>query len=179
MPVLVEAISVIIRADRLCEIYPGGWDAFRIEVPNATLCADNELVRVGFMIPEDVGYYIDRLSEYGFVYLEDGKAKDLVVADQLHGLAAPCEWAEFTTGALDDDPNKKVSACNLKDGEQLVLATPEGWKFEGSLSDSYTFTPTEAVEKSLTFLREENGLEVHRSELTGKDVYAGRVKNPE
>ena len=50
MPVLTEGTSVVIRADRLIEKFPGGWDEFKKGVPNKTLCADNELVRVGFMV---------------------------------------------------------------------------------------------------------------------------------
>lgn len=65
MTVLIEAISVVIRADRLLDVYPGGWDAFRNDVPNATMCADNELVRVGFMTPQDVEDYVGKLSDIG------------------------------------------------------------------------------------------------------------------
>ena len=54
MAVLIEAISVVVRADELLKKFPGGWDAFKSIVPNQTLCADNEIVRVGFMSPQDV-----------------------------------------------------------------------------------------------------------------------------
>jgi hypothetical protein len=53
MAVLIEAISVVIRADTLLKKFPGGWGAFKLIVPNQTLCADNEIVRVGFMAPQD------------------------------------------------------------------------------------------------------------------------------
>ena len=54
MAVLVEAISVIVRAAAIHQKYPGGWEAFKRIIPNQTLCADNELVRIGFMTPDDV-----------------------------------------------------------------------------------------------------------------------------
>ncbi len=50
MAVLVEGLSVIIRADCLQNFET--WDAFKEIVPNETMCADGELVRVGFMSPD-------------------------------------------------------------------------------------------------------------------------------
>ena len=54
MAVLVEGISVIVRRDAIESKYDGGWDTFVDNVPNATLCADDEIARVGFMGPADV-----------------------------------------------------------------------------------------------------------------------------
>lgn len=82
MAVLVEAISVIARADSIAEKFPGGWERFRGESPNNTLCADGELVRIGFMAPHDVKPFIGHLTTRGLTYLSDGIAHDIVVADQ-------------------------------------------------------------------------------------------------
>ena len=49
MPVLLEALSVVIRAEALLTRFHGGWDAFVQGVPNRTLCADGFLARVGFL----------------------------------------------------------------------------------------------------------------------------------
>ncbi len=94
MAVLIEAISIVIRADALIAAYPGGWDSYVRDVPNATMCADNELVRIGFMSPVDAESYIKTLSTYGLEFLVDGKARDLAVVDQLKGPLAPCDWIE-------------------------------------------------------------------------------------
>jgi hypothetical protein len=48
MAILVEGISVVIRAEAVIHRYPGGWERFRDDCPNDTLCADGELIRVGF-----------------------------------------------------------------------------------------------------------------------------------
>jgi len=58
MAVLVEAISVIVRVDSINKKFPGGWIGFKDHVPNQTLCADNELARVGFMTSEDVKNFV-------------------------------------------------------------------------------------------------------------------------
>ena len=73
MTVLVEGISVVVRASAL-DRYPGGWSAFKAAVPNQTLCADGELIRVGFMHPADVQAYVSELEQLGLRYLVDGSA---------------------------------------------------------------------------------------------------------
>ena len=49
MAVLVEAISVVVRRVAIDRAFDDGWKAFVSRVPNATLCADDQLARVGFM----------------------------------------------------------------------------------------------------------------------------------
>lgn len=95
MAVLAEAISVIVRRDSIERRLPGGWSAFVRSVPNATLCDDGIIARVGFMDPRDVGRYIDWLERKGLVFVRDGKTIDLAVVDQFTGPTAPCEWLEF------------------------------------------------------------------------------------
>ena len=76
MAVLIEAISVVIRAEVLHQRYPGGWVAFAGAVPNQTLCADSELARIGFVVPSDVEAYVTSLREHDVIYQEKGKARD-------------------------------------------------------------------------------------------------------
>ena len=45
MPVLIEAISVVIRRNTLEAKFPGGWDAFQRVVPNRTMCTECWLLR--------------------------------------------------------------------------------------------------------------------------------------
>jgi hypothetical protein len=174
MAVLAEGISVMIRCDRLLAAFGNDWDAFKAIVPNQTLCADNELIRIGFMSPADAEIYVGKLCQRGLIYIADGTAKDLVVVDQLHGPLARCEWIEFGHVNLDGYTKRRVAACRLKGSTQMVVITPEGWTFEESLTASFGFTPNTHLEKSLTFLRHENGLDIYRSQLTGKEVYVAR-----
>ena len=175
MAVLVEAISVIIRADALLSKFLGGWDAFKSRVPNNTLCADNEIVRVGFMSPPDVESFVRLLERSGLTHLENGQAIDLVVADQLHGTASPCSWIDFGHVNLGSDPKKRIAACRFSGSSNMQLVTPPGWTFENSLSQSFGFAPTEHVDKSLTYLRHENGLDVYLNSVTREEVYIGRT----
>jgi hypothetical protein len=183
MAVLVEAISVIVRRDAIDSKYLGGWDAFEENTPNRTLCMDEHLARIGFMSPTDVESFIKYLESYGLVYLDNEAAQDIAVADQQSGLTAECDWLEF--GKLGFGSAGKVSACWFFDGPRIAagthlsslsmqLATPVGWEFEGSLSHTFGYTPTEHFEKILKFLRHEDGLDIYLNTLTGEEERVGR-----
>lgn len=176
MAVLVEGISVVIRADALLAAFADDWERFKRTVPNRTLCADGELVRVGFMAPDDVRAYVEDLGSFGLAYIDDGKARDLVVVDQIRGPAAACDWIEFGHVNVDRDPNKTVAACRLKGSKENVLIQPEGWRFEESLSNSYGFVPTRDLAKSLNLLERDEGIDVYENGLTGKKAYVGRTR---
>ena len=174
MAVLIEGISVVINADALLSAFSGDWEAFKTIVPNETLCADNELVRVGFMVPDDVQAFIEKLESYGLCFLKDEKAIDIVVADQQRGLSTECAWAEF--GHVNIGSGKqRVSACRLIGSTLNQTVTPPGWEYQDSLSASFGFVPTEHADKGLKYLRHENGLDVYLSSITGEEMYVGRT----
>ncbi len=172
MAVLLEAISVIIRMDAIQKLYPGGWEVFRDAAPNQTLCADSKLARIGFMSPVDVESFVKELEELRFVYMDNGSCKDIVVADQQRGFAIPCDWAQCGSVSIEGND---IKACQAVDDDSFQLMTPDGWQFEGSLSQTYAFAPTEHIDKSLKFLRHEDGMDVYLNILTGKEVYLGRT----
>lgn len=174
MAVLVEAISVIVRRKSIEEKYPGGWKAFVENVPNATLCADDEIARVGFMIPQDVKEFVEHLETRGLTFIEDDKAIDIAVAQQLGGLTISCNWLEFGHINLSET-GSWVAACRYADSKLMKIITPENWKYEGSLSHTYVFAPSEYVDETLKFLRHEDGLDVYLNLVTGKEVYVGRT----
>jgi hypothetical protein len=175
MAVLVEGISVIIKRKKIEEKFSGGWEAFVRDVPNSTLCADDELARVGFMSPEDVEAYVKHLEKQGFHYLMQGRPVDLVVGDQLHGPAAPCDWAQFGHVTLDRDSSRRVAACRASGSTLNMLIFPDGWQYEDSLSRKFGFAPADQPDKSLKFLRHENNLDVCLDPVSGKEVYVGRT----
>lgn len=172
MAVLLEAISVIIRIDAIHKLYPGGWEKFRDAAPNQTLCADSKLARIGFMSPVDAESFVKELEKYGLVYIDNGSCKDIVVADQQSGVAMPCDWVQCRSISIDGN---NIKACQAVNDDALQLMTPDAWQFEGSLSQTYTFTPTKHVDKSLKFLRHEDGIDVYLNTITGKESYQGRT----
>lgn len=175
MAVLVEANSVIIRMDAIRSKFPKGFSGFCEHLPNATLCADKELARVGFMTLDDVAGFIHLLERSGLTYRRDGKAQDLNVVDQLHGMATPCDWLEPGRIALRGDAAKKVAACRMRGGQSQGLAVPEEWQFEGSLSQSHDFVADGQPVENYQLVRREEGLDVLIDRNTQKEVYVGRV----
>jgi hypothetical protein len=82
-----------------------------------------------------------------------------------------CDWIEFGHVSLDGDPHKRVAACRLKGSTVKQVVCPEGWTFEQSLSPTLAFIPAGKLHRSLEFLRRDNGRNVYRNLLTGKEVF--------
>jgi hypothetical protein len=173
MAVLIEGISVVVRRVAISEAFQGGWDEFVANVPNATLCADTHLARIGFMTPRDVEFFVRLLQKNGLRFVEDGRPRDIIVVDQTTGPTTPCEWIEY--GHIDLAPGQQVAATRMVGDSTKQLICPDGWKFENSLSARPGFIRNEDVPTRLTFLRHDDGLDVFLDRETGKEVYVGRT----
>lgn len=178
MAVLVEAISVIVRRDSIDDRYVGGWGAFEQHVPNATLCTDGSLARVGFMGPPDAKAFIADLETAGLRFLVDGVATDMAVVDQQQGLLNPCRWLAFGRRRLEADRTVAMCWRAGRDGPAGPLATPPGWEFEGSLSQQFRFVPTNEVADRLQLLRkDDHGQDVYLDLDTGREIYIARTSD--
>lgn len=139
MAVLCEGISVIVRRDSIDERFTGGWAAFEELVPNATLCSDGELARVGFMNPDSVEDFVSELEVRGLTFDADEfrdaaeafgvpeneladelNREDIAVVDQVRGPTRPCAWLEFGRFPMGQSPVDKVSMCWLFEGERIL-----------------------------------------------------------
>ena len=69
MPVLCEALSVVVRIDSIKKYLQGGVRNFSKKVPNNTFCADGELARVGFMAPDPTMDFIKHHKCFRIDYL--------------------------------------------------------------------------------------------------------------
>jgi len=174
MAVLVEGISVIIKAGAIVERYPGGWGAFEANPANATLCADGELIRLGFMVPDDVKAFVDQLAQHGIVYQQDGQAVDVVVADQQRGFMTTCDWAECSYFRSPD--GYRIVGCRMIGSTVKEVVMPDGWEYENSLSANHHFVENGWVSEFMDFKRHDNGLDVYEDLETGKELYVGRTK---
>ena len=151
MAVLVEGISVIVRRDAIDRCVTGGWDAFVTSVPNGTLCADDEIARVGFLSPQEVENFIKSLTASGLSFVQDNRTIDIAVADQQRGLTTQCDWLEFGRLPFGDKgrtvavcwffSGKRVAAGLHLAGSSMQFATPSSWNYENSLSEKFEFIP--------------------------------------
>ena len=142
MAVLAEGLSVVIKRSALDAKYPGGWDAFVAQITSDTFCHDDRLARLGFSSPPEVEAFINRIEALGLTYLDGDQAVDMVVVDQDSGFVASCDWAKFGHGNLGGDPKRRVAGCQGVNGANPQLITPEGWTFDGSVSQKFPIQTT-------------------------------------
>lgn len=177
MAVLVEAVSVVVRADALMEKIPGDWDALQAIVHDPPLCTDHEIARAGFMAPQEAALFVHQLQHAGLEFLRAGHAVDIAVVDQLCGPTTPCDWLEFGQVNLGGN-GPRVAACRLAGGRAMEVVTPSGWKFEDSLSASFSFVPGKHTRPGWQYLRRAHGLDVYFDPATGKELYVGHARTP-
>lgn len=175
MAVLIEGVSVVVRAEAIRAKHAGGPEAFGAGAPTpATLCADGELARAGFATPDDARAYVESLELQGLRYVENGKAVDLVVVDQRTGLRAPCDWAAFGHTAWQGDPQQVIAICYAQPTAVEHVTVPNGWRFAGSLSAGHCFVETEKLPETMTLVRHERGVDVY-ADQSGKEFYVERT----
>lgn len=171
MAVIVEVLSVVIRCDAIERAFVGGWDAFRnTPAPNSTLCSDGELIRIGFMAPDDARAYISTLEAAGLIFEREAQAVDLALVEQQRGLLLPAPWLEV--GPLHVN-GCKIMACWLAGQQPGNLAVPAGWKYEESASH-HPCVQGEIDDDRFKFLRHENGLDVCLDLRSGREVFVAR-----
>ena len=173
MPVLIEALSIVVKRSAIDEKYPGGWSAFVDSIPNSTLCYDDEIARVGFMMPDDAEAFMKQLQVNGLALLKDGKAVDFVGVHQFDGLTAACDWLEFLHTDLTES-GYRVAICRVVGTSIWAVAAPPNWEYEGSLSQTCGVGNT-ADTNHLKFLRHEDGIDVYLNTDTGDEVFVGRT----
>jgi len=129
MPVLVEAINVIVRNEMIEEKYPGGLGSYWVDSPNRSMCSDDYVTRVGFLALDTFRQFIDRLMELGFRFVAEDELIDIAVFDQEEGMLRPCRWLH-----VSDHPDGFQYAA-LRGDLSDVIEKPVGWRFEGSIAE--------------------------------------------
>lgn len=174
MPVLAEAISVIIKDASIHSRFIGGMKYFLETLPNATHCTDDQVHRVGFMVPDDAQAYIRFLTQNGLVYLLDGRFVDFGVADMMYGPWAPSDWLGFARQPFFaqmteyDHAGEEFSICWLLDlnhpkgitlnsNGEFPIMTPEDWTPDTALYTS-NFIPAEKIDDRLTEAEQNDGI---------------------
>ena len=166
MPVFCEFISVIILRDSIDKYFQGGWQRFVLELPNRSMCTDGEVVRVGFMNPNDTYMYIDDLKNGGLQYNQSinhsstiREIDDIAGLDHKIGGRDKRDWLEFGDRIFNE---RKYFCCWLKGSSVETLAIPLGFFVERKIIQSVScfVTPVE-FEKRYTFDRTENDLDIY------------------
>jgi hypothetical protein len=205
MAVLCEALSVIIRCHSVDCYFQGGPAAFVRVIPNQTFCTDGELLRVGFMSPDDVRDFVEMLERNGLQFNlanpdDDDLSnlagrrpeRDIVIIDQLNGPTVECDWvivkrmritetAEVTVAymsgsALQSGGVVAAADDNAQERRRRELHTPVGWTYEGSLSASAKFVDNDDIPRRLKYLREQDNFDVYLDTETRKEMFLARTR---
>lgn len=90
MAIAIEAFTVVLRNEAIVHRYPGGAEAFIMNVPNQTFCADSSLARVSFTDGEEASAFMEELESMG-LSVSDGH--DAVLCDAFdQKVSPPCPW---------------------------------------------------------------------------------------
>jgi tetratricopeptide (TPR) repeat protein len=90
MAIAIERYTVVVRNEAIVHRYPGGAEAFMMNVPNPSYCSDHALTRVSFVSGQEAGDFLQELASLG-MEVEDGQ--DAVVCDANEQTIEPsCQW---------------------------------------------------------------------------------------
>ena len=174
MSVLIEGISVVVRNETLEEKYPGGVVAYCLGCPNQTFCSDGRLTRVGFMVPNDVGFFVRILQKRGLLWADSEKRfRDIAVVDQLAGPTSTCDWLVYERQL--EGPNYAL----LSGTEPGELAVPRDWCYEESLSKDFVYTHKSVADRWRAAEGHRDGNDLFIHPRTGQQIVCARPFGPD
>lgn len=137
MAVLVEATTVIVRAAAVEERILGGWGALGDSLPEQGICSDDELISISLVDPAEVRRLVEQLVGLGLSFDWEGNVEDIAFADQKRGLITQCDWLTFETVSIGIVGTlASVAICRLAGSQSHELRVPDGWRYQGSLSEA-------------------------------------------
>jgi hypothetical protein len=139
------------------------------DCPDPTFCADEDPTRVGFVSPDDVRRRVTDVQQRGLVFVEDHKAVDIAVVDQVEGPTSPCDRSEF--GRHDDS----YVVAWLRGKEPGMVATPEDWQPDASLSRNFLFIRNSAIRSRPRHERRDGDIDILEDPTTGRECSVGRL----
>jgi|LakMenEpi03Aug12_release.lakeMendotaPanAssembly.Ray.scaffolds.fasta_scaffold377544_1 hypothetical protein len=167
MAIYCEAISVIVRKETVRAVLNISPDELIRKFPGGSCWQDENLIRFGFMAPQDAGVWKDYLEDMGLRFVEPTEngfnAIDFVVVDQNIGSTCECSWIE----------------SEIIDGYRWAweAGKPRGaFNTPPDLSErKFEFIPNEEVD-GLPFVIDNTwGSDQTINQKTGNPTYVGRV----
>jgi hypothetical protein len=175
MPVLIEALNVVVRRSSIDRRYPGGFPAFEANAPYLgpgvdTFCADDQLVRIGFTNSGDIRLFCEDLERLGFRPPTD--MVDLVIVSVLTGPTVRCDWLELVSYQVQR--GGVVQGARLRGSISEELVVPFGWTWASSLTMNCKYAPDSELVTAEYVGTTNSGVDVYRDEITGQPRYIGR-----
>ncbi len=174
MAVLIEGVSIVVPFVTIERHHEGGLEDFFAWIEGFRYCQDGHLVAIHFKRAETVKEILGQLRERPLPLKDlSGAWFAIAVVHQIFASAlAPCKWL-----AIGRNADGAVFAC-LKNQEQNPgkVSVPEGWNFEGSLSQKLSHRPLDMVSDRFRLLRAEGLSNIYLDTKTGLEIPAGRLE---
>jgi hypothetical protein len=190
MPIIVEALSVVVTDEVVQSKLKGGVKAFLKMVPNNTHCTDGVLHRVGFMVPADVQEFVQVLQGAGLCMMYKNRFLDVAVVDMLMGPTMACSWLGFGRQKFFQDmrqfrhceedfsiawhmPVGSPYGIPVDSKGAYKIAVPADWSPDKAIY-SNNFIPKVKLEERLISLGNIGGITRFWDSTSGDIVYIGR-----
>ncbi|MBF6057029.1 MULTISPECIES: hypothetical protein [Thiomicrorhabdus] len=141
MSVLVEGYSIIINKEK-AQQNPKALEALQKVQGNLhpmAICADQNLLRIGFLRLEEMQAFGKQLIEGGLQERVEVngevQAGDMVLVTQFGELEVICPWLQIGFQKMKD--GTLICLASLKPAQAQQAAFPKGWTLEDSILQSY------------------------------------------
>ena len=176
MSVLIEAVSLVVPAITMDDVWPGGTTAFLHDVMSGGdgvarhAIRDATLVCVSFTDNRCAERVIDKIRAHGLLELNPKRATDLVLVDETTGPLLPCQWL-----AWRQHPDGFTLAWTAN-AEPGVMATPPGWVADPSRC--LTTAARRALDDGRMFKLAEDGVSETWLDFETGEVRTGEKRVP-
>lgn len=174
MAVLIEGYSIVINKARAAR--KGEALAALSTVDSAlhpmALCADADLLRIGFLDLQAVRVFMAELEDAGLVSAakaEAGQTADMVMVTQFGEIEGACDWLKLQFTKLKDNTLICLAGLNAPQAVNGV-AMPKGWSLEQSMLKRFFEERSHFMDENYQFVRSEPMHTIYRNPETQREV---------
>lgn len=175
MPIIIEAVYLIVPVAVINQRLKGGLDHFKKLVPNRTYVCDDELAGCGFMSSDDAWEFAETLMTHGFYIKYNDPNSEIALVDMVRGKLHPSGFYDFIRMFHPKGALTTLAVAKLKGGvaEQVLAYT--GWDPEKNMNLDWQNNKLPKME-DLEFVSEKNSVVTYRHKVTGELFYSGHPK---
>ncbi len=169
MSILLDPISVVVKAAALETCFPGGVEGFAWEFFNGSFRRDGNLAAVSYFSTADADSVVSQLVAEGLEFGERA-AEDIAVFDAGGAFWLPCLWLEVS------ENEDGLAVGHLAGAEDTGISVPDYFDAGNpadSLASLYRVCRRDLDER-LSFLRRDGDLEFRLDRETGRILRGGR-----
>ena len=180
MAIYCEAISVIVRKSIIKSVL-GIRPADLIDrFPGGSVWEDENLIRFGFMTPQDSGVWVRQLEDLGLVFYDQVdtrfRSRDIVVIDQRIGPTCECVWIESqirdgVRWAWEADMPPGLFDLPVDISERDLIFVPL------SESNNFLWSSDFSSQLDLTIDQESGGTRYVGRPYLGQQIYDGHIRS--